>query len=251
MVILGSGELSTSGVKSLGGSSALEILGISQFGELLSFFLGLVEIVVDALDLGIVVLALSFLESNGVSQSVDLILVSGLLLSVLCKFILKVVGVLPKAVSLVTLDSNFSLESHTLLLSSADLVPDGSYLSLVFVVRSVLLVQQESEVLDLLSEGVDGDNVLVMSVVIVVVLHQLLVLNMPVLLLNGVELVSQSQVVLVSLLDLKDFGFKLRDQQVLLVRSEMDGVVVLKKREGLEFEKFGFRRFHFLMKKFM
>ena len=251
MVILGSGELSTSGVKSLGGSSALEILGISQFGELLSFFLGLVEIVVDALDLGIVVLALSFLESNGVSQSVDLILVSGLFLSVLGKFILKVVGVLPKAVSLVTLDSNFSLESHTLLLSSADLVPDGSYLSLVFVVRSVLLVQQESEVLDLLSEGVDGDNVLVMSVVVVVVLHQLLVLNMPVLLLNGVELVSQSQVVLVSLLDLKDFGFKLRDQQVLLVRSEMDGVVVLKKREGLEFEKFGFRRFHFLMKKFM
>ena len=234
MVVLGSGELSASGVKSLGGSSALEILGISQFGELLSFLLGLVEIVVDALDLGIVVLALSFLESHGVSESVDLVLVSGLLLSVLGKFILQVVGVLSEAVSLVTLDSNFSLESHTLLLSSADLVPDGSYLSLVFVVRSVLLVQQESEVLDLLSEGVDGNNILVVSVVIVVVLHQLLVLNMPVLLLDGVELVSQSQVVLVSLLDLKDFGFKLRDQQVLLVRSEMDGVVVLKKRRGLE-----------------
>lgn len=92
---------------------------------------------------------------------------------------------------------------------------------------------------------------MVMSVVVVVVLHQLLVLNMPVLLLDGVELVSQSQVVLVSLLDLKDFGFKLRDQQVFLVRSEMDGVVVLKKRDGLEFEQFGLRRFHFLMKKFM
>ena len=236
MVILGSGELSASRVKSLGGSSALEILSISQFGELLSLLLGLVEIVVDALDLGIVVLALSLLESDGVSESVDLVLVSGLLLSVLGKFILKVVGVLPEAVSLVTLDSNLSLESHTLLLSSADLVPDGSYLSLVFVVGSVLLVEEESEVLDLLSEGVDGDNVLVVSVVVVVVLHQLLVLNMPVLLLDGVELVSQSQVVLVSLLDLKDFGFELRDQQVLLVRSEMDGVVVLKKREGLEFE---------------
>ena len=72
-----------------------------------------------------------------------------------------------------------------------------------------------------------------MSVVVVVVLHQFLILHMSVLLLDRVELVSQSQVVFVSLLDLEDLSFQLRNQQVLLVRSEMDGVVVLEKTRGL------------------
>ena len=232
MVILGSDELIAGAVKGLGSSSAFEIFGISKFGKILGFLLSLVEIVIDALDLGIVVLAFSLLESNGVSKSVNLILIPSFLLSVLGQFVLKIISVLSQTISLIALDSDLSLESHTLLLSSADLVPDGSYLSLILVVRSVLFVEEESQVLDLLPEGVDRNNILVVSVVVVVVLHQFLILHMSVLLLDRVELVSQSQVVFVSLLDLEDLSFQLRNQQVLLVRSEMDGVVVLKKQEG-------------------
>ena len=78
---------------------------------------------------------------------------------------------------------------------------------------------------------------MVMPIVVVIVLHQFLVLNMPILLLDRVKLVSQSKVVFVSLLNLKDFGFQLGNQQVFLIRSEMDRVVVLEKGERLEFGK--------------
>jgi hypothetical protein len=51
----------------------------------------------------------------------------------------------------------------------------------------------------------------------VVVLEKFLVLEMAVLSLNCVELVAEGKVVLVALLDLKDFGLKLGDEQVFLV----------------------------------
>ena len=50
---------------------------------------------------------------------------------------------------------------------------------------------------------------------------------MAVLGLNGVELVSQSEVVLVSLLNLEDLSLELGDEQVLLVTGEVNAVVVL------------------------
>ena len=51
----------------------------------------------------------------------------------------------------------------------------------------------------------------------VVVLEQFLVLQMSVFGLDSVELVPQSQVVFVALLNLEDLGLKLTDQEVLLV----------------------------------
>ena len=113
------------------------------------------------------------------------------------------------------------------MLPSADLVADRADLGLVLVIRSVLLVQQESKVLHLLSQGIGGDHVLIVPVVVVVILHQLLILEVSVLLLDRVELVPQRQVVLVSLLDLKNLRLELGDQQVLLVTGEVHGVVVL------------------------
>ena len=118
----------------------------------MSFLLSLVEIVIDALDLGVVVLALSLLESDSVSESINLILISGLLLSVLSEFIMEVVSIFSESVSLITLDTDLSLESYALLLPPADLVPDGSYLSLVLVVSPILFIEEESHVFDLLSE---------------------------------------------------------------------------------------------------
>lgn len=53
--------------------------------------------------------------------------------------------------------------------------------------------------------------VLVVSVVIVVILHQLLILEVSVLLLDGVQLVSEGDVVFISLLDFEDLGLELAD----------------------------------------
>jgi hypothetical protein len=46
--------------------------------------------------------------------------------------------------------------------------------------------------------------------------------------LNGVELVPQSEVVFVSLLDLEDLSLELAYEEVFLVTSEVNAVVVLK-----------------------
>ena len=45
---------------------------------------------------------------------------------------------------------------------------------------------------------------------------------------NGVELITKGKEVLVALLDLENLCFKLGDEEVLLVRSQMYTVVVLK-----------------------
>jgi len=70
-----------------------------------------------------------------------------------------------------------------------------------------------------------------MSIVVVIILHQLFILDVSVLLLNSVELISQGEVVFVSLLDLEDFGLQLGNQKVFLVTSEMDGIVILYKKK--------------------
>ena len=66
-----------------------------------------------------------------------------------------------------------------------------------------------------------------MSCLEVVILQQLLILQVTVLGLDGVELIPECKVVLVSLLDLEDLGLQLRDEQVLLVTGQMHAIVVL------------------------
>lgn len=61
-----------------------------------------------------------------------------------------------------------------------------------------------------------------------VILHQFLVLQMAELGLDRVELVPQSEVVFVPLLDLKDLSLELANEEVFLVTREMNAVVVLK-----------------------
>ena len=50
---------------------------------------------------------------------------------------------------------------------------------------------------------------------------------MPVLGLDGVELVAKGHVVLVSLLDLENLRLQLRNQQVLLIGRQMHTIVIL------------------------
>jgi len=64
------------------------------------------------------------------------------------------------------------------------------------------------------------------SVIIVVVLHQFLVLDVTVLLLNGVQLVSKGNIVLVTLLNLEDLSLELTDKEILLVACQVDRIVI-------------------------
>jgi hypothetical protein len=88
MVILSSHELSTGVFESLLSSSELVLLGISKLVELVGFLLSFVQIVVNALDSGVIILALSLLEGNTISKSVNLILVLSFFLSELSELVL-------------------------------------------------------------------------------------------------------------------------------------------------------------------
>lgn len=103
-------------------SSELKVFLVSELSEFDGLLLCLVEVIVNTLEFAIVVLALSFLHSDLVSESVDLVLVLGLLLSQLGEFVLEVVGVLSELVDSVSLLREVSLESNALLFSSTDLV---------------------------------------------------------------------------------------------------------------------------------
>lgn len=72
------------------------------------------------------------------------------------------------------------------------------------------------------------DEVAVMSCLEVVILEKLFILEMSVLGLDSVQLVTKCKIVLISLLDLKDFSLQLADEKVFLVRRKVDTVVVLK-----------------------
>lgn len=122
VVVLGSHELGLGVLESLVSSSKLEVLGVGELGELVGLLLSFIEVVVNALELGVIILAFSLLESDGVSQSIDLILIFSLLLSELSQLVLLIVSILSQTVSLIRLNGNFSLEGDALLLSSADLI---------------------------------------------------------------------------------------------------------------------------------
>jgi len=152
MVIFASGEFGISRVHCLICSSKFEFLGISQLLELIRPLLSFEKIVVDGLDLSIIILALFFFEGDAISKSVNLILVLCLLFSDFAEFILEVICIFSKSIGLIVLDTNLSLECNTFLFPPADLISNGANFSLVFVVRSVLFVEKESEILNFFSE---------------------------------------------------------------------------------------------------
>ena len=228
MVVLGAGKLSVSRVKCLAGTSELELLGVGEFSKLIRPLLGLEKIVVDSLDASIIVSALTLLHGNAISHSIDFVLVLSFLFTQSTELEAQVVCIFAHCVALIGLDTAFAAKGNALSLTAADLVANGTDLSLQLVVATVFLVQKEAKILDLLAECVGSHNVLIVAIVIVVVLHKLLILKIAVLLLHRVELVAQRQVVLVSLLDFEDLRLQLRDQQVLLVGSEVHRVVILK-----------------------
>ena len=117
----------------------------------------------------------------------------------------------------VTFLRNVSLGGKDLSLTSADLLASRGNLRLQVVIGPILLIEQETSIIDFFLESRHCHHVGVVPRLEVIVLQQLLILQVSVLRLNRVKLVTQGEVVLVPLLDLKDLGLELRDEEVLLV----------------------------------
>jgi hypothetical protein len=155
-------------------------------------------------------------------------LVAAALLLELGQFVTGVVNFFAEGVAAVGLLGDIALRGEDLGLATGDLLAGGGDLGLEVIVRPVLLVEQETGVVDLLLEALEGEDVGVVAGLEVVVLQELFVLEVAVLGLDGVELVAQCEVVFVALLNLEDLGLQLGDEEVFLVASQVDAVVVLK-----------------------
>jgi len=107
---------------------------------------------------------------------------------------------------------NITLAGEDLGFTASDLFAESRNLTLAVIVGSVLFVQKETSILGLLFEALKANQVAVVAGLEVVVLKKFLVLEVAVLSLDCVELVAEGKVVLVALLNLKDFGLKLRDE---------------------------------------
>jgi hypothetical protein len=135
----------------------------------------------------------------------------------------KLVGVIRLLLNITLAGKNFGFTASNLFAESSDLTLD-------FVVGSVLLVEEETSVVSFLLEALKADKVAVVAGLEVVILEKFLVLEVAVLGLDGVELVAESEVVLVALLNLEDFSLKLGDKKVLLVGGKVHRVIVLRER---------------------
>jgi hypothetical protein len=81
VVILGSCHLNISAIPSLASPSEFKFLGVGEFTQLIRSLLSLEQVVVNSLNSGIVILALSFFECNAITKSIDLVLILGLFLT--------------------------------------------------------------------------------------------------------------------------------------------------------------------------
>ena len=91
------------------------------------------------------------------------------------------------------------------------MLTSSSNLSLEISISSVLLVEKETSIINLFSESSKSDEVGFVPGLEIVVLKQLFIGEVAVLSLNGVKLIAECEVILVSLLDFKDLSLELGD----------------------------------------
>jgi hypothetical protein len=168
--------------------------------------LSLEQFVVSAPDSLVKISVFSLLKVAKFSKAVDFLLIFAFLVLELVELEAEVVNVLSNGESLVTLLGDVSLSLVDLEVFSLDLVSGGCNVLLQVIVASILLVEEETQVVNFFFKLVHAHCIGVVLTLEVVVLQQLFVLEQSVLLLQLVELVTKGQVVFVSLLDFKDLS---------------------------------------------
>ena len=228
LIIAPTHEVCAGSLVGLSGAAELKLTRVSLLGQLRGTLLSLVQVVVSGLDAAVLVRVLPSLHGVEILGALNFILVAAALLLELGQFVTGVVNFFAEGVAAVGLLGDIALRGEDLGLATGDLLAGGGDLGLEVIVRPVLLVEQETGVVDLLLEALEGEDVGVVAGLEVVVLQELFVLEVAVLGLDGVELVAQCEVVFVALLNLEDLGLQLGDEEVFLVASQVDAVVVLK-----------------------
>jgi hypothetical protein len=211
LFISSTAQVSLRVVESLSSSAEVEVSGFSGLLEFSEFLLVLVERVISSFDSLGTIGVLSFLHGVHVSQSLDLLTVSGLLFSQVSKLVRKVIYVVSKCTASVSFLLAVTSGSVDLSFTTGDLLTGSSNLSLEISISSVLLVEKETSIVNLLSESSKSDEVRFVSGLEIVVLEQLFIGEVAVLGLDGVKLIAECEVVLVSLLDFKDLSLELGD----------------------------------------
>ena len=211
MFISSTAQVSLRVIESFSSSAEVEVSGFSSLLEFSEFLLVLVERVISSFDSLGTIGVFSFLHGVHVSQSLDLLTVSGLLFSQVSKLVRKVIYVVSKCTASVSFLLAVTSGSVDLSFTTGDLLTGSSNLSLEISISSVLLVEKETSIVNLLSESSKSDEVRFVSGLEIVVLEQLFIGEVAVLGLNGVKLIAECEVVLVSLLDFKDLSLELGD----------------------------------------
>ena len=176
MLITSSGKVALRGIELLSGPVELELSLLSKFGQLGGSLLRFEKCVVVRFDTAISIAVLLLSNVVEVEKAVDFLLVTGSLLLLLVKLEGDVVDVFPENVAGVGLLLDIPGGGVAFSLTSGDLVAASADLTGEIVVVTVLLVEEESGVVDLLLEALQGDQVRVVSGFEVVILQQLLIL---------------------------------------------------------------------------
>jgi hypothetical protein len=196
-----SGKLKLGSLEDISSSSQVVLLWLGDLAQLCWSFLGLAVVEVNGSDSLRLVWVLPLSVVGQFSQPLDFINVLVLLLLELGHFVAEVINLLSNLVAVVGLVGQVSLGGGDFDFFPVDLVSVAGDLLLNIPVGSGLLVEEESQVIELLLEAESGHGVgLVLSSVVVILeklwalgngLYYLVVLEMSVLGLDVVELVSQ------------------------------------------------------------
>lgn len=197
-----------------------------DFGQFACAFLEFVEVVFGAGDALGVFGVLALFVAVQVAETIDFLLVTATFFFELLEFEAGVVDVLAEGEGMVAFGLALTLVAENFGLATSDLVTEGSDLDLHVVVASTLIVEVVASIVAFFLQSVQGDTVRVLSSLKLVFLEELLVLEVSVLGLDAVELVTKSTVVLIALLNFKDFGFQLTNQKIFLVTCQMHAVIV-------------------------
>lgn len=171
-------------LKSLDGSSEVEVASLRNLSQFVCTVVGLRQFVVSCADfLGLaVILALSVCVE--LTKSLDLIDVLCLLLLELGNFEKEIVDLLAELVALVRLLTHVALKSRDINLLASDLISGGTEVLLHVTYDASLLIEEESQIVHLLLEANDGNGIGVVLVSEFTVLHNLLIMEVSVLGLN-------------------------------------------------------------------
>jgi hypothetical protein len=184
------------------------------------------EIVLGNLNALISLGILALLVAIAFTKSVNLLLVAATLFLKLLELEGGAIDIFSEGERVVALGLSLTLEPENLSFSTGDLLTESSDLNLHIVIAATLIVEMVSAIVALLLEAVERNAVRVLASLKLVFLEQFFVLQVAVLGLDGVKLISQCQVVLVSLLDLEDFSLQLTNEEVFLVGSQVNAIVV-------------------------